>query len=154
MTESTPPANLQIGLGAQYIKDFSFENPNAPQIYTELQQQPQMAMDVNVQTRTVADAMFEAALKIRLESKIATRAAFIVELAYAGLFTLPEMPEEQIKLFLFVEAPRLLFPYARAIISNALRDGGFPHVMIQPIDFYALYMAQRNAAAQHTAGAA
>jgi preprotein translocase subunit SecB len=148
------PANVQIGLGAQYIKDFSFENPNAPQIFTELQNQPQMAMDVNVTTRTVAEGMFEAILKIRLESKIATRTAFIVELAYAGLFTLPEMPEEQMRLFLFVEAPRLLFPFARSVIANALREGGYPHVMMQPIDFYALYVSQRQAASAHTAGAA
>jgi preprotein translocase subunit SecB len=150
MTDETPrppasqPVNIQIGMGAQYIKDFSFESPHAPQIFNDLATQPQMALDVNVLSRGFGNGMFEAVLKIKLESKLADKTAFIAELAYAGLFTLPELPEEQIKLFLLVEAPRLLFPFARAIIANAVREGGFPNVALQPIDFMSLYAAQRN----------
>ena len=135
----THTSQFQIGLGAQYIKDFSFENPGAPAIFNDLQTQPQMALDVNVTTRHLGDGAFEAALKIKLESKLTDKIAFIADLTYAGTFMLPEMPEEQIRLFLLVEAPRLLFPFARAIISNAIREGGFPNVAIQPIDFMALY---------------
>jgi len=151
MTDQTPdsaqssPINIQVGLGAQYIKDFSFENPHAPQIFNDMQVQPQMSMDVNVMSRSVGQGIFESVLKIRLESKLNTKTAFIVELSYAGIFTLPELPEEQIKLFLLIEAPRLLFPYARAIMANAVRDGGYPNVAIQPIDFGALYASQRGA---------
>ncbi|MDR3423540.1 MAG: protein-export chaperone SecB [Alphaproteobacteria bacterium] len=149
MTDETPPpapetVNVQIGLGAQYIKDFSFESPNAPLIFNDMQTQPQMALDVNVMTRNLGNSVFEAVLKIKLESKLNDKTAFIAELAYAGLFTLPEMPEEQIRLFLLAEAPRLLFPFARAIISNAIREGGFPAITLQPIDFMALYAAQRD----------
>jgi preprotein translocase subunit SecB len=150
-----PAGNIQIGLGAQYIKDFSFESPNAPQIFAHLQTQPQMAMDVNVLSRGLGEGNFESVLKLKLESKLGDKTAFIAELSYAGLFALPELPEEQTKLFLLVEAPRLLFPFARAIIANAIREGGFPNVSIQPIDFMALYMAQRsNVGAMIAAGAA
>ncbi|MFA4994753.1 MAG: protein-export chaperone SecB [Bdellovibrionales bacterium] len=154
MTEETPqqpssqpaqqPANIMIGMGAQYIKDFSFESPNAPHIFNELHTQPQMALDINVFTKGLAEGTFESVLKIKLESKIGDKTAFIAELSYAGIFTLPKMPEEQIKLFLLVEAPRLLFPFARAIIANAVREGGYPNIALQPIDFMSLYAAQRN----------
>ena len=145
---SSPPApqtiNIQIGLGAQYIKDFSFENPNAPQIFNDLQTQPEMKLDVNVLSRGLGEGVFESVLKIKLESTLVSKTAFIAELSYAGVFTLPELPEEQIKLFLLVEAPRLLFPFARAIVSNAVREGGFPSISLQPIDFMSLYAAQRD----------
>ena len=149
------PANVQIGLGAQYIKDFSFENPHAPQIFNNLQTQPQMAMDVNVLSRGLGNATYEAVLKIKLESKLDNKTAFIAELSYAGLFVLPELEEEQIKLFLLVEAPRLLFPYARAIIANTVRESGFPNIVIQPIDFMSLYASQQSSVGtMTTAGAA
>ncbi len=137
--------NIPIGMGAQYVKDFSFENPNAPQILNELQTQPKMGLDVNVLSRNMGGNLYESVLKIKLESKIGNKTGFIVELSYAGLFSLPEnIVEEQIKLFLLVEAPRLLFPFARAIVSNAVREGGFPNVTLQPIDFGALYASQRG----------
>lgn len=136
--------NIAIGLGAQYIKDFSFENPNAPHIFNELNVQPQMALDVNVQSRGLGGGAYESVLKIKLDSKLNGKTAFIAELAYAGIFTLPDLPEDQIKLFLLVEAPRLLFPYARAIVSNAVREGGFPNIALQPIDFMSLYASQKD----------
>jgi preprotein translocase subunit SecB len=145
---SSPPApqttNISIGLGAQYIKDFSFESPNAPHIFNEMQTQPRMSLDVNVLSRGFGNGTFESVLKIKLESKLGEKTAFVAELAYAGLFTLPELPEEQVKLFLLVEAPRLLFPFARAIIANAVREGGFPNIAMQPIDFMSLYGSQRD----------
>jgi preprotein translocase subunit SecB len=148
-------ANVQIGLGAQYIKDFSFESPAAPHIFNNLQTQPQMALDVNVLSRGLSSDTFEAVLKIKLESKLGDKTAFIAELAYAGIFVLPELPEEQTKLFLLVEAPRLLFPFARAIIANTVRESGFPNIVIQPIDFMALYASQRDSiGVMATAGAA
>lgn len=146
MTETTPSQapNIQIGIGAQYIKDFSFENPNAPAIFSDMNVQPQMGMDVNIQTRHLGNGSFESVLKIKLESKLNDKTAFIADLAYAGVFILPELPEDQIKLFLLIEAPRLLFPFARSIIANAIREGGFPNVALQPIDFLGLYTAQQG----------
>lgn len=150
MTEQTPPqpveqpGSISIGLGAQYIKDFSFESPNAPQIFAELQTQPQMTLDINVFSKSLGNNAFEAVLKIKLDSKVGDKTAFIAELSYAGIFSLPPLPEEQIKMFLLIEAPRLLFPFARAIIANAVREGGYPNIALQPIDFLSLYNAQRN----------
>jgi len=150
MTEQTPsqPADqtgsISIGVGAQYIKDFSFESPNSPQIFNELHTQPQMSLDINVFSKGLGNNAYEAVLKIKLDSKIGDKTAFIAELSYAGIFSLPALPEDQIKMFLLIEAPRLLFPFARAIISNAVREGGYPNVALQPIDFLSLYNAQRN----------
>ena len=161
MTDSTyanppQPIQVQIGLGTQYIKDFSFENPNAPQIFSLLQSQPQLGMDVDVMSRSLSEGTFEAVLKLKVESKLGDKTAFIAELAYAGLFGLPaQLPEDQIKLFLMVEAPRLLFPFARAIIATAVREAGYPNIVLQPIDFMSLYVSQRgNVGAMTAAGAA
>ena len=161
MTDSAPtpsaPQNaaVSIGLGAPYIKDFSFESPHAPQIFAEINTPPQVAVDVNVLSRGMGNGNFESLLKLKLEAKFENKTAFIVELAYAGLFGLPALPEDQIKLFLLVEAPRLLFPFARSIIANAIREGGFPNIILQPIDFMSLYASQQgNVGTMLTAGAA
>ncbi|MDR3448808.1 MAG: protein-export chaperone SecB [Alphaproteobacteria bacterium] len=148
------PAQVQVGLGAQYIKDFSFESPNAPQVFASLQNQPQLNIDVNVLSRSLGEGAFEAVLQLKLDSKVGGKTAFIAELAYAGVFVLPQMPEEQLRMFLLVEAPRLLFPFARAILANAVREGGFPNLVIQPIDFLSLYAQQRNGVGGMTAAGA
>jgi len=137
-------APFQVTVNVQYVKDFSFESPNAPAIFAPSNVQPEIQMGVNVQARPVADNTYEALLMIKVEAKLEDKTAFIAELSYGGIFTLPALPEEQAKVFLFVEAPRLLFPFARSILAEAIRDGGFPQVLINPIDFYALY--QQNAA--------
>jgi preprotein translocase subunit SecB len=167
MTQNQPPIpatskddsagndSIQIGFGMQYIKDFSFENPNAPQIFGLMQTPPQLAIDVNVLSRNLGEGGYESVLKLRLESRLGAKIAFIAELAYAGVFGLPDLPEEQLRMFLMVEAPRLLFPFARAIVGNAVREAGYPNIVIQPIDFLALYMAQRgDVGAMTAAGAA
>ncbi|MDD3182597.1 MAG: protein-export chaperone SecB [Alphaproteobacteria bacterium] len=146
--------SLQIAVHAQYIRDFSFESPSAPQVFSPSSTQPNIEMGVNVQTRPLEKNNYEVVLMIKLEAKTETSTAFIAELAYAGVFGMPAMPEEQLKMFLLIEAPRLLFPFARNIIANAVRDGGFPQVLVNPIDFGALYQAQQvqmNAPAQGTA---
>jgi preprotein translocase subunit SecB len=149
------PMGLQIGIGAQYIKDFSFESPNVPQIFAPTQNAPEINMGVNVSTRAVGDGAFEVVLLLKLDAKLDGKSAFIAELSYGGVFMLPKMPEEQLRGFLLVECPRILFPFARQILMNAVRDGGFPHVMISPVDFGALYLANKDhIGTQITAGAA
>ncbi len=112
-------------------------------------------MNVNVHTRALAASNYEVLLSIKLEAKIEDKTAFIAELAYGGVFVLPAMPEESLRFFLLVEAPRLLFPFARAILADAVRDGGFPPVMLNPIDFMGLYLANKeNVGVMQTAGAA
>lgn len=151
----TPPAGMQIGVSAQYIKDLSFESPNAPQVFAPTQTAPVINMGVNVHTRGVAEGAYEVLLALKLEAKIEDKTAFIAELSYGGVFTFPAMPEPQLKMFLLIECPRILFPFARQVLMNTVREGGFPHVMISPIDFAALYMANKNnVGTQTTAGAA
>lgn len=135
---------LQIGIGPQYIKDFSFENPSAPQIFTPTQPAPEINMGINVNTRAVGDNAFEVVLILKLDAKADGKSAFIAELSYAGVFVVPKMPEQQLRAFLLVECPRMLFPFARQVLLNAVREGGFPQVMINPIDFGALYMANKD----------
>lgn len=132
----------QIAVHAQYIRDFSFESPNAPQIFAPSQTAPQLDMGVNVQSRKLEENVYESMLLLKLEAKIGDKTAFIAELAYGGIFGLPAWPEQAVRGFLMVEAPRLLFPFARNIIASAVREGGFPQVLINPIDFAALYQQQ------------
>lgn len=148
MTEAAAqPANVQIGVLAQYIRDFSFECPNVPQIFAPSQATPTLDMGVNVQTRPLPDGNHECLLMLKLEAKLEDKVAFIGELAYGGVFALGGLPQEHIQPFMFIEAPRLLFPFARSILGTAIRDAGFPQVLINPIDFVALYqqhVAQMN----------
>jgi preprotein translocase subunit SecB len=139
----------QVGILAQYVKDLSFENPNAPAVF-QWQGQPQMDVQVNIGTQLAGQDVHEVVLKIEVEAKGNEGTAFRVELLYAGLFALRNIPEEQLQPFLLAEAPRLIFPFARRIVSDAVIDGGFPPLMLDPIDFAGLYM---QSAAQQQAGA-
>jgi preprotein translocase subunit SecB len=136
----------QVAILAQYVKDLSFENPNAPQSL-QMQGQPRIDINVNVNARAGGEEMFEVELKIDATARAADgdRVAFAVELLYAGLFRLSGVPQEAIEPFLVVEAPRILFPFARRVISDCTRDGGFPPLMLEPIDFGSLYMQQLEA---------
>lgn len=142
----------QITVTVQYVKDFSLENPNAPTIFAPTANQPVMNMGVNVQTRGLAENTYEVLLMLHLDAKIDDKVALITELTYGGVFVIPPMPEEQLKFFLMAEGPRYLFPFARSVIANAVRDAGFPQILINPIDFAALYQANaqniQNGAAQ------
>ena len=139
----------QVGILAQYVKDLSFENPNAPAVY-QWQGQPQMDVQVNIGVSGVGQDMHEVVLKIEVEAKSDEGVAFRVETLYAGLFALRNIPDDQLQPFLLAEAPRLLFPFARQIISGAVTDGGFPPLLLDPIDFGGLYM---QSAAQQQAEA-
>ena len=139
----------QVGILAQYVKDLSFENPNAPAVY-QWQGQPQMDVQVNIGVSGVGQDVHEVVLKIEVEAKSNEGVAFRCEALYAGLFALRNIPEEQLQPFLLAEAPRLLFPFARQIISGAVTDGGFPPLLLDPIDFGGLYM---QSAAQQAADA-
>ncbi|TPE63644.1 protein-export chaperone SecB [Sandaracinobacter neustonicus] len=156
MTEITPEAAEalangadlapQAGILAQYVKDLSFENPNAP---TSLQMggQPKIEINVNVNARSGGQDMYEVELKIEASARTpdTNSLAFQVELLYAGLFRLVGAPQEALEPFLVVEAPRILFPFARRVIADAVRDGGFPPLMLEPIDFGGLYLQQLEA---------
>ena len=127
----------------QYVKDFSFENPHAPEVFLQGDVQPQVDINVNVDARRLPTGDFEVTLSIKVDAKSKDRQVFLCELAYAGVFALGSIiPQDQHQGVLLIECPRLLFPYARAIISDATREGGFPPLTLQPIDFFSLYQQQ------------
>jgi len=184
MSQTTPavPPQGQIPAGppplvvnAQYVKDLSFEVPGAPQVYQRLRAQPQVGINLDVQVRRLPEqGAFEVALVIRAEAHEsapqtpgqnppqtpvpaqgeAGLAVFIAELTYAGVFTLTGIAENAVEPVLLVECPRLLFPYARNLLADVTREGGFPPVLLQPIDFVALWQSRRAQAATQLAGQA
>jgi preprotein translocase subunit SecB len=136
----------QLMVLAQYVKDLSFENPNAPRVLTQ-NQQPQINVSVNVAANPVADNDIEIALRIEGKAETAGTVLFNVELEFAGVFRIVNVPQEQMHPLMMIECPRLLFPFAREIVANAVRNGGFPPLLLDPIDFVALYQ-QRMAQGQ------
>jgi preprotein translocase subunit SecB len=145
------PGARALAVVAQYIKDLSFENPGAPQ---GLSQRPQIELGFDLQARRGDTEHFEVEMKIRVNATHEGRALFLIELAYAGLFRLQNIPDEVIQQILMIQAPHMLFPFARRIIADVARDGGMPPLMIEPIDFAALYQARQQQAAQQPMGTA
>ncbi|PCI33100.1 MAG: protein-export chaperone SecB [Alphaproteobacteria bacterium] len=148
-TTETTAANegVQIGIIGQYIKDLSFENPTPAQTLQRLsKEQPAMDINVNLNARGVGEDVYEVDLKITTTAKVGDDTAFVTELVYSGLFAAKNLPENTLQPFLMIEAPRMLFPFARRIIADVTRDGGFPPLMLEPIDFGALYQQQMQAA--------
>jgi preprotein translocase subunit SecB len=142
----------QFGIISQYVKDLSFENPNAPAVY-QWQGSPAIEVQFNIGAQPVADDVHEVALKIEITAKSTDdQTAFQVELLYAGLVAARNIPTEQLQPALLAEVPRILFPFARRVIADAVQDGGFPPLMLEPIDFAALYMHQAQQQAQAESG--
>ncbi|HEY6981290.1 protein-export chaperone SecB [Reyranella sp.] len=140
------PQTNPLTLHGQYIKDLSFENPRAPQSLIE-QKQPQLTLNVNVSTRQFEAKTFEVALSLEASAQTPEKEPlFMLELVYAGTVSLGEVPQEAFGPLLLIETPRLLFPFARAIVANATREAGFPPLNIAPVDFVALYRQQLEAA--------
>ena len=124
---------------AQYMKDLSFENPNAPQSMANQESQPQIDISVNVNARTLAPTDYEVELQLGVKAMDGETAVFQAELEYAGVFRLENIPEEHMHPIILIECPRMLFPFARHILADAIRNGGFPPLMLDPIDFAAMY---------------
>ena len=147
-----PNGNLpQVGVIAQYVKDLSFENPSAPAVY-QWQSQPRMDVQVNIGAQAVGDDVHEVQLKVDVTAAADQGIAFKVELLYAGLFAMRNIPDEQLQAFLLAEGPRLLFPFARQIISETVINGGFPPLLLDPIDFGGLYMPRAAPAQAEATG--
>ncbi|HEY0413472.1 MAG TPA: protein-export chaperone SecB [Allosphingosinicella sp.] len=133
----------QVGVISQYVKDLSFENPNAPAVY-QWQTQPQIGVDFNIGAAKLNDEIHEVSLRIEVKATADGQTAFAVDLLYAGLVGMRNVPEDQVQPFLLAETPRLLFPFARQIVAQTVQEGGFPPLMLDPIDFHTLYL-QRSA---------
>ena len=134
--------NRQVVINAQYIKDLSFENPNAPSSLVGNKEAPKIDVSVDIQVQKLADKNFEVTLIISAGAVIGDKKLFLVELNYAGVFSI-DVPEAELEPVLMIYCPNLLFPYARRIVSDAVRDGGFPPLMLDPIDFAMLYQRHK-----------
>jgi preprotein translocase subunit SecB len=146
--EAAPP---QLNVLAQYTKDLSFENPNAPASLTPQQQQPAINIQINVSANTIAANEYEVILTIEGKAESAGKVMFSFELIYGGVFRLLNIPQENLSPMLLIECPRLLFPFAREIVATSVRDGGFPPLMLDPVDFVGLYRQNMERAAAEQA---
>jgi len=144
-------AQPQLSILGQYLKDLSFENPNAPNSLTLQGVQPQISINVNVNANQMGETDYEVTLELEAHAEHEEQVIFHVELAYAGIFRLQNIPQEMMGPAVLIECPRMLFPFARRILADATRDGGFPPLMLDPIDFAAMY-AQRVQQAQAEGG--
>lgn len=143
-TEANPPQQPSFVVKGQYIKDLSFENPHAPQSLVDNAAQPAIDVNVDLKAQKIQDDMYEMTLHIAAKANADNNPLFLVDLAYAGIFHIKNVPQEHIEPMIMIECPFVLFPFARRVIADVTRDGGFPPLMLDPIDFQALYMQNRQ----------
>ncbi len=141
---STPPDAPAPAPGfairGQYIKDLSFENPHAPESLLPQKQQPEIQINVDIKATRVNGQFFESSLYISARAVGEIGTLFLVDLVYAGMFEIRDIPDEKIEPLLLVDCPFILFPFARRVVADVTRDGGFPPLLLEPIDFHGLYM--------------
>jgi preprotein translocase subunit SecB len=135
---AAPGQGPQLNVVAQYIKDLSFENPNAPQSL-QIQQQPQIGIQINVNATPLSETDIEVSLTLEGKAEAGEQVLFAFELDFAGIFRIQGVPPESMQPVVLIECPRLLFPFAREIIASTVRNGGFPPLLLDPVDFVALY---------------
>ena len=145
--EAAPPPQLNVLV--QYTKDLSFENPNAPGSLAPQQQQPAINIQINVSANNLSEQEFEVILTIEGKAENAGQLLFNIELVYGGVFRIQNVPQENLHPLVMIECPRLLFPFAREIIATAVRNGGFPPLLLDPVDFVGLH--RQNMANQQPA---
>jgi preprotein translocase subunit SecB len=146
-----PQAGAQaprLAILSQYIKDLSFENPRAPGSLESGRSRPEIQVRVDARAQDLGGERYEVIFQLHCEAKSSDGAVFMVELTYAGLFSLSNVPQDSLQPVLLIECPRLLFPFARRIVADVTRDGGFPPLMIDPIDFVTLYRRRQEQQAQ------
>jgi preprotein translocase subunit SecB len=151
-TDSAPGAAQRAGqqlvIAAQYIKDLSFENPRAPQSLTQQTQTPAVEINVDVKASSLGSDNYEVVLTINASAKVEAGPLFVCELVYGAVATVRNVPQQALAPVILVEVPRLMFPFARNIIAEATRDGGFPPLMINPIDFMELLRREQTTVAK------
>lgn len=138
---SEPENSPQIGVLTQYVKDLSVESPNSPAVF-QWQDAPQVDVQFNINVNRMSEDVHEVTLKVNVGASSEKGAHFLIDLSYAGLFGLRNLPEDAVGPFLLIEAPRLLFPFVRQVIADAVQNTGFPALLLEPIDFGAAYMQQ------------
>lgn len=132
-----------ILINTQYIKDLSLEIPHAPEIFKEINSAPQIEINVNVNYQSLEDNYYNVNLSLNMEGDINNQKLFILELTYAAVVSL-NVPQEHLEPVLMIEIPRLIFPFARNVVTNCLVEGGLPPFMINPIDFVTMYNNRKN----------
>jgi preprotein translocase subunit SecB len=144
----------QLNVIAQYTKDFSFENPNAPHALQQQGQAPAINIQINVTPKQLSATDYEVELKLEGKAEAAGTLVFGFELVYAGVFRLQNIPQENLGAIVMIECPRLLFPFARELVAGAVISGGYPPLMLDPVDFVALYRQKMSEAAAQSAAPA
>ena len=138
-TGNSNATSPSLNILAQYVKDLSFENPGAPRSLQARDKAPSININVNVNANPMSDTEFDVVLSLTAEAKDGDKMLFNAELAYGGVFRISGFPQEHMLPVLFIECPRLLFPFARQVIADATRNGGFPPLMLDPIDFAQMF---------------
>lgn len=142
----TPPSAEDapvMQMRAQYIKDLSFENPRAPASIFNLQEAPELEVNVNLGAQRLDEGVLELTIQVNVRAVSEKLSVFMIDLAYGGIFEVKNIPEDALEQVIFVQGAFLLFPYARRVISDISRDGGFPPVQLEPVDFLTMYQQQR-----------
>ncbi|MDE2450261.1 MAG: protein-export chaperone SecB [Gammaproteobacteria bacterium] len=149
---ATPPEGTavpaRVRIVGQYIKDLSFENPNVERLLAGSNEQPALRVEVNVNASKLADKSFESRIEFKAEATSKNTVIYDLELAYAGLFQIENLPEQALEPFLLINCPTLLFPFLRRLVADLTREGGFPPLWLDPIDFAALFMQRRQGEAR------
>ncbi len=140
-SEDAKMANTPLVIHGQYVKDLSFEAPNVPTIFQEIQHAPTVSIHVDIETRELEHNTFEVTLSYQIKSMIEDKVAFILELMYAAVASV-NVPQEHVQPMVMIEVPRLLFPFTRSIVAEISRDSGFPPLIMAPIDFVSRYSQQ------------
>jgi preprotein translocase subunit SecB len=140
-----PQAASRFSIRAQYVKDFSFENPNAPASLAPSNDKPAISVNVDVGAKPLGNSNYETQLRVTATAKRADATLFVVELLYGATLVAENFPKERIEPLCLVEVPRVIFPYARRLIAEATRDGGFAPLLIDPVNFNLLYRRKLEA---------
>lgn len=153
MTDTPQPAadKPAIFLRAQYIKDLSFENPRAPGSIFNLREAPTMEVSINLAAQKLDEKVFELAIHIAARAVSEKTTVFLCDVVYAGVLEVQSIPAEQLEPAIFIQGAQLIYPFARRVIADLTRDGGFPPLQLDPMDFAALYSQQRAQAASQPA---
>ena len=132
-----------VTINGQYVKDLSFENPSAPHSFN-LQEKPEINIALDVNAVQLGDKVFEVFLSTQVQSKTQEHIVFIADLKYAGVFTIECEDKDELEKILLVYCPNILFPYARRVLSDVIRDGGYQPLMLEPVDFLSLYAQKQQ----------
>lgn len=150
-TKQDKSAQPRFTVRGQYIKDLSFESPDAPGSLMPQSEPPKIDVNIDLAAQKLSDTMYESTIKATVKAIAGDKTLFMIELVYGGVFELVNIPEERIEPMLFIECPFVIFPFARRVIADTTRDGGFPPLMLEPIDFHQLYARRKQADAEKKA---